>query len=87
VPGSKENYEEFHGSEGDDIDCSLARPIMERRWRAVLPGLKALKLELIGKEPCEEMEGNVDGTNTCHIKHERIGGRRCEGRRTNSGIY
>jgi hypothetical protein len=49
--------------------------------------VKALKLELVGKEPCEELEGKVDGTDTCRIKHERFGGRRSAGRHTESGIY
>jgi hypothetical protein len=70
------------------MDCGLARPIIERRWRAVLrlPGLKTLKLELVGEEPCEELEGKVDGADTCRIKHEGFEGRRSAGRHTNCGI-
>ena len=44
-----------------------------------MPRLKALKLELVGKEPCEETEGKVDGTDACHIKYERFRGRRGAG--------
>jgi len=51
-----------------------------------LPRLKAFKLELVGEEPCEEMEGKVNGTDTCRIMHERFGGRSAE-THTQSGIY
>lgn len=75
MPGKEENYEEFHGSEGNDVDNSLAPPIIERGRRAVLPGLEAFKLELDGEDPCEEMEGKVDGTDAWRIMYERFGGR------------
>ena len=71
--GKEENDEEFHGSERNDVDSSLTRPIIERRWGAVLPRLKALKLELGGEKPCEEMEGKVDGTDTWSRRHETYG--------------
>jgi len=51
-----------------------------------LARLKALKLELVGEEPCEEMESKVDGTDTCRFKYKRFRGRRAE-RHTKSGIY
>ena len=31
-----------------------------------MAGLKALELELVGEEPCKEMEGEVDSTDTCN---------------------
>jgi hypothetical protein len=52
-----------------------------------LTGLKALKLELVGEKPRKEMEGKVDGTDTCRIKHERFGERGSAGGHTKSGIY
>jgi hypothetical protein len=71
--GKEENDVEFHGSERNDVDSSLARPIIERRWGAVLPGLKALKLKLGGEKPGEEMEGNVYGTDTWSRRHKTFG--------------
>ena len=69
----EENDKEFHGSEGNDVDSSLARPIIERGRSAVLPRLKALKLELGGEKPGEEMEGKVDGTDTWSRRHKTFG--------------
>jgi hypothetical protein len=40
-----------------------------------LPGLEAFKLELDGEDPCEEMEGKVDGTDAWRRMYERFGGR------------
>lgn len=44
-----------------------------------MPGLKAFKLKLGGEEPCEEMKGKVDSTDTWGRRHERFGGRRSVG--------
>jgi hypothetical protein len=79
VPGEEENHEEFHGSERNDVDNSLTSPIIERGWRAVLPRLETFKLELDGENPCEEMEGKVDSTDTWHVMHERSGEREVQG--------